>query len=311
VEKTDGQYLNLLKTRIVETMKQSYPGISDNISDWKGQDIINFQEDLLEKINEYISEKWFYTHMKSENKNLPRIDMLNFLSRYADYIDWRDFKYQNRENILESIQDGESGKIHLYLKVFGLLLLLVISILLVKYLGNKSYQFAFKDAHTKRRITDTLTEIIIINDNESPVYERCEPPGYFILKTKKEKVTFLVKSPYYETDTITRILDKFEGAENIYLKPNDFALMIHYFSATNVKDWKKRRVHLDRMISDSAFIYQFFDEGQVGMELYNKEEFIDKLTMPVNSLKNIEIMETIYTGRKISVLRFKQIKKNK
>ena len=117
----------------------------------------------------------------------------------------------------------------------------------------------------------------------------------------------MVKAPYYETDTITRILDKFEGSESIYLYPNDFAMMIHYFSATNVKDWKKRRGHLDRMISDSAFIYQFFDEGQVGMELYNKEEFIDKLTMPVNSLKNIEIMETIYTGRKISVLRFKQL----
>jgi len=307
VEKAETQYLNLLKTAVVDTMKQSYPGIANDISDWKGQDIINFQEDLLEKVNEHISEKWFYSHMKSENEKLPRIDMLNFLSRYVGYIDWRDFKYQNRENILLADQNNKPGKTSLYLKISGLLLLLVVSIVLVKFAGNKSYQFAFKDAHTKRRITDTLTEIIIMNENESPVYEKCDPPGYYNLKTKKEKICFMVKSPYYETDTITRVLDKFEGSESIYLYPNDFAIMIHYFSATNVKDWEKRRSHLDRMISDSAFIYQFFDEGQVGMELYNKEEFIDKLTMPVNSLKNIEIMETIYTGRKISVLRFRQL----
>ena len=307
MEKAEIQYLNLLKTAVVDTMKQSYPGIANDISDWKGQDIINFQEDLLEKVNEHISEKWFYSHMKSENEKLPRIDMLNFLSRYVGYIDWRDFKYQNRENILLADHNNKPGKTSLYLKISGLLLLLVVSIVLVKFMGNKSYQFAFKDAHTKRRITDTLTEIIIMNENESPVYEKCDPPGYYNLKTKKEKVRFMVKSPYYETDTITRVLDKFEGSESIYLYPNDFAMMIHYFSATNVKDWEKRRVHLDRMISDSAFIYQFFDEGQVGMELYNKEEFIDKLTMPVNSLKNIEIMETIYTGREISVLRFRQL----
>lgn len=307
MEKTDKQYLKLLKTRIVETMKQSYPGIGNDISDWKGQDIFSFQEDLQEKIKENISEKWFYSHMKSENKKLPRIDMLNFLSRYVGYIDWRDFKYRNRKSIPQVDQDNKHGKRSLYLKITGLLLLLAVSIVLVKFIGNKSYQFTFKDAHTKRRITDTLTEIIIMNENESPVYENCDPPGYYNLKTKKEKICFMVKSPYYETDTITRVLDKFEGSESIYLYPNDFAMMIHYFSATNVKDWEKRRAHLDRMISDSAFIYQFFDEGQVGMELYNKEEFIDKLTMPVNSLKNIQIMETIYTGREISVLRFRQI----
>lgn len=288
-------------------MKQSYPGIGNDISDWKGQDIFSFQEDLQEKIKENISEKWFYSHMKSENKKLPRIDMLNFLSRYVGYIDWRDFKYRNRKSIPQVDQDNKHGKRSLYLKITGLLLLLAVSIVLVKFIGNKSYQFTFKDAHTKRRITDTLTEIIIMNENESPVYENCDPPGYYNLKTKKEKICFMVKSPYYETDTITRVLDKFEGSESIYLYPNDFAMMIHYFSATNVKDWEKRRAHLDRMISDSAFIYQFFDEGQVGMELYNKEEFIDKLTMPVNSLKNIQIMETIYTGREISVLRFRQI----
>ena len=308
VEKVEIQYLNLLKIRIVETMKQSFPGIGNDISDWKGQDIINFQEELLGKVNEHISEKWFYTHMKSGSKKLPRIDMLNFLSRYTGYIDWNDFKYQNSENIQLTNQSTESGKPLPYKKMVGLLVLLIVSVIMVKYTGNKNYQFVFKDAYTKSRIVDTLTEIIILNENESPVYERCDPPGYFILKSRKEKVRFIIKAPYYEPDTITRILDKFEGSESIYLYPNDFALMIHYFSATNVKDWERRRVQLDRMIADSAYIYQVFNYGQVGMELYNKDEFIDKLTMPVNSLNDIVIMETIYTEKKISLLRFRQLK---
>lgn len=306
MKERDIQYLRLLKKRIVETMKLSHPGIGNSISEWKGQEITNFQEDLMNRVNEYISEKWFYTHMKSESWKLPRIDMLNLLARYVGYNDWNDFKFKNKENLPFAVQKIETSGSIPYLKIFGLIIILIVSLLLIKSLGNKNYQFRLVDAYTKKRISDTLTEIIIINENESPLHMKCNPPGYFDLKTKKEKVRFLVRAPYYKTDTITRILDKYENFENIYLYPNDFALMIHYFSATNVKDWEKRRDQLDRMIADSAYIYQVFDQGQLGMELYNKQEFIDKLTMPVSSLKNIEVIETIYTAKKISLLRFRQ-----
>lgn len=306
MKERDIQYLRLLKKRIVETMKLSHPGIGNSISEWKGQEITNFQEDLLNRVNGYISEKWFYTHMKSESWKLPRIDMLNLLARYVGYNDWNDFKFKNKENLPFAVQKIETSGSIPYLKIFGLIILLIVSLLLIKSLGNKNYQFRLVDAYTKKRISDTLTEIIIINENESPLHMKCNPPGYFDLKTKKEKVRFLVRVPYYKTDTITRILDKYENFENIYLYPNDFALMIHYFSATNVKDWEKRRDQLDRMIADSAYIYQVFKQGQLGMELYNKQEFIDKLTMPVSSLENIEVIETIYTAKKISLLRFRQ-----
>lgn len=308
MEKAEIQYLNLLKSRVVETMKQSFPGISNNISDWKGQDIMNFQEDLLEKVNEHISEKWFYTHMKADSKKLPRIDMLNFLCRYVGYIDWSDFVYKNKDKLDKNEGKNKSGGPFPYVKIAGLLLLLAVSVALVKYTGNKYYLFSFKDAYTKGRITDTLAEIIILNENESPMHEKLDPPGYYTLKSRKEKVQFIIKVPYYEPDTIIRMLDKFEGSESIFLYPNDFALMIHYFSATNVKSWERRRKQLDWMIADSAYIYQVYTDDMLGMELYNKQEFIDKLTMPVSSLKNIEIMETIYTDKKISLLRFRQLK---
>ncbi len=302
----ESQYLGKLKEEIVAKMKQSYPGIDSDISEWKGQDIVNFQEDLLEKVSEHISEKWFYTHMKSGNSSLPRVDVLNFLSRYAGYIDWNDFKFRNKDHFPGLDEEVKSKGLKQWHKISGLLLLLILAIVLVKTLGNKSYNFSFADAYTKRRIRDTLTEIIILNENESPLYMNIEPYGDFQLKTKMKTVKFIVKAPYYKPDTIIRILDKIDVSEKIYLYPNDFALMISYFSSTNVKDWKRRRSNLDRMISDSAYIYQIFDKGQAGMELYNKDEFIDKLTMPVNSLKDIEIVETVYSGNKISVLRFRQ-----
>jgi hypothetical protein len=53
----------LLKKKIVETMQQSFPGISSSISEWKGQDIVNFQEELLLRVNAHISEKWSSIHL--------------------------------------------------------------------------------------------------------------------------------------------------------------------------------------------------------------------------------------------------------
>ncbi|MDQ0591856.1 hypothetical protein QFZ37_000225 [Chryseobacterium ginsenosidimutans] len=68
----------------------------DDISKWKGIDIIYFQEDLRKKAKGNISEKSFYTYFKnSPVTKLPRIDMLNLLSIYAGYASWYEFKKQH------------------------------------------------------------------------------------------------------------------------------------------------------------------------------------------------------------------------
>lgn len=65
----------------------------DEISKWKGIDIIYFQEDLRKKAKGNISEKSFYTYFKSSPvTKLPRIDMLNLLSIYVGYSSWYEFK---------------------------------------------------------------------------------------------------------------------------------------------------------------------------------------------------------------------------
>jgi hypothetical protein len=53
-------------------------------------------------------------------------------------------------------------------------------------------------------------------------------------------------------------------------------------------------------------IYQLFDNEAAGLELYNKWEFINKLTLPSKSLKDIEILDTRYVGSKITLIRFRQ-----
>ena len=95
MEISESKYLEILKGQIVGVMQQSHPEIPDLISNWKGQNILDFQDDLRLKQNEYISEKWFYTHMKMGNSKLPRIDILNFLSKYVGYKNWDEFKLEN------------------------------------------------------------------------------------------------------------------------------------------------------------------------------------------------------------------------
>ena len=82
--------------------------------------------------------------------------------------------------------------------------------------------------------------------------------------------------------------------------------MIYYFSNSKVKDWNKRREQLDKVIADSAYICQVFNRNMMGMELYNKREFIDMLTMPTSGLKSIKIIEILYTDKKITTIRFIQ-----
>ena len=103
------QYFNLLKNEIVITMQRSYPGINLSISDWKKQEITDFQEDLRIKVNGQISEKWFYTHMKSDKSTLPRIDLLNLLSKYAGYSNWDDFIFQHKGKI--PVKSSDDAKI--------------------------------------------------------------------------------------------------------------------------------------------------------------------------------------------------------
>ena len=302
----DSKYhFELLKQNIVKRMQLSYPGINPSISDWKGQEITNFQEELLIKVNAHISEKWFYNHIKSESKSLPRIDILNLLSKYAGYANWDDFVYKNSTSDVNGKTVSNSNRYFIFVP---LLVVLVMAILFIifKLFSSREYHFRFYDAYTKEAISGGPIEIKVLSEDESPINYFSDTNGNFILKTDESEIEMLVSAPYYKSDTIIRVLKKFETNQNISLYADDYALIIHYFSVMNVDDWQKRRSYLDKIIDEGAMIYQVLnDQNSPGIELYNKQDFINKLTVPAGSLKHVEILDTKFKDDKIMVLRFR------
>jgi len=300
-------YFALLKKEITVILKKSYPSIPPVIENWKGQDIIYFQEDLVDKAKGTISEKWFYTHIKLPKDKLPRIDMLNLLSRYVGFTDWNDFKENKKQKVPKVNDNSISLKANKW--KFGLLAIAILGLVLFFYIfRSKTYTFCFYNADQRSLLKDQEIEIIILNEGESPIYKQCIN-GCFSIKSTKSKLRFVVKTPYYKTDTITRILNNPEQNEIVQLHTNNYAMMIHFFSKSKLDDWQKRRKQLKVMFTDNAQIYQMYGSNDIGMELYNKTEFINKLTMPLRSLQNIEIIETVYNGNRISILKFRQIQK--
>jgi hypothetical protein len=304
-----------LKTKIVAVMQETYPGINPSISEWKGQEITDFQEDLRLRVNAHISEKWFYTHMKSGQQSVPRIDMLNLLCKYAGFANWDDFVHKNSE-----ADAGSSGSItvqknhnrYFYLVPLIGLVILLLFYGLFKIFNTQQYRFCFYDADTRDPVTNCKIEVTLLSEGETPVVNLTGTDGCFLLKTDKGRVKMVVKAPYYRTDTITRIIRKLNRNEMVMLHTDDYALMIHYFSMMKVDDWEKRRSRLDSMIDDGAMICQVVsDKEATGMALYNKKEFIDRMTFPSGNLKNIEILSSQMRDNRIVVLRFRINEKKK
>ena len=305
----DKIFLQLLKKEIATVMKISYPGINSEISEWKGQEITDFQEELHNKVNGHLSEKWFYTHVKSTGKSLPRIDVLNMLSQYAGYLNWNDFRHKNMKQVPLAFKLQESNSIFIKVPLL-MLLVVVLLIILFRIINTQNYRFTFIDADTGEPVRGNVIKADLLLQNESPISYLSDNDGIITLRTDQGRIKLAVFAPYYLPDTLTRTLKKFNRTEQIRLNVDSYALMIKFFSQEDVKGWQKRRDQLNNIISDEAMIFQLPDNNErTGMELFNKQEFIDKLTMPVSSLGQIEIMDSKYHQGKIVVLRYKVNKK--
>ena len=115
----------------------------------------------------------------------------------------------------------------------------------------------------------------------------------------------VVSSPYYKTDTIRRNLESAPEAETIELKPNDYAIMLFYYSKS-IKDLKRKRESLNYLISDNALIYQVYDNETYGVETMDKQRYINLVTLPSTSLENLEVIDTKNdNANKIIMIKFK------
>jgi hypothetical protein len=250
LQKEDNKIYSLLRKEIALVMKKSYPGVNPDISEWKGQTITDFQEDLLLKVNGRISEKWFYTHMKSSVRTLPRIDVLNILSKYAGYKNWDDFRFSHSGTASLSETLGNNNRIFIIvpLIIIGVIVLLFS---LYKLINTQNYHFTFIDSDTGEPILNTRIQADLLLNDETPTSYISDKNGNIILRTDQSRIKLAVNAPCFFNDTIVRIVKKFNRNEQIRLKSDPYALMIQYFSQTDVKSWQNRRHQLDRMISDS------------------------------------------------------------
>ena len=115
----------------------------------------------------------------------------------------------------------------------------------------------------------------------------------------------VVSSPYYRTDTIRRNLESATVKETIELKPNDYAIMLFYYSKS-IKDLKRKRESLNYLISDNALIYQVYDNETYGVETMDKQRYINLVTLPSTSLEKLEVIDTKNdNANKIIMIKFK------
>ena len=326
------QVFQILKIKLQQTLQNAYPHYTREMPAWKSEEIISLQEQLHQKVKGYISEKWFYTHLKpSLNTKLPRIDMLDMLAQYVGYQGWQDFLYKENKDVL---QEKESQQEHFSptnvventqknkpltkictpanWKAVSLL-----TIILILFLGFTwrilsqqntaiKIEFCFQDADTKKAITKDI-EVMILNKNESPQLQKISNKGCINLDIPQKTITFVVKAKYYKTDTIIRSIAKGLNSEVIKLQKDDYARLIHLISKQETTESAQiqKQKQLQTMFDENAQIFQV-DETGLGVELYSKEDFIAKLYLPLTSLKNLEIVETKYKNDQIILLRFIQ-----
>ncbi len=343
-----------LKKEVSETFLQDFPSSNPDISQWKGLDIIYFQEHLRQKVRGNVSEKWFYTYFKSSFEKLPRIDMLNLLSQYCGYRrGWTEFtekynssfttqKEESTENvpsvsiegllmnpsdtkIAETTSDNQkeskpkkSGIKKIIYAGIGLVVVILGVIAGGKYFEYKNtYDFYFYDADRGSPIKSKL-EIVIQKEGFSPEYYTITD-GHFAYRSTIDTLKMIVSSPMYKKESfvvgLKEIRDKGEENErNFKLKPDDYAIMLYYYStAVNSTDEKQkaqlikqRKEELDKLIADDALIYQVYDSELFGVEVLSKQKYIDFMTTPTTSLKNyVLITSQVNKYNKISLIKFK------
>jgi len=370
-----------LKSEVQSQYLKDHSPSFDEISKWKGIDIIYFQEDLRKKAKGNISEKSFYTYFKnSPVTKLPRIDMLNILSVYAGYVSWYDFKKNHlfADEILkdyEELQESEIDELekevenaqilepdpekeeitqisipketslaeeksilqkndidnqpiefkkeelstydisenkstfslvkkYIWLGISAILAILAGLLGFKDEIFSKKYYYSFIDADRNSKINAEL-QVQILKENETPILYVAKPNEPFVYTTKSKSLTMVVSSPFYRTDTIQRNLETAPEAENIELKPNDYAIMLFYYSKS-LKDLKKKRISLNYLISDHALIYQVFDNQFYGVETMDKQRYINLVTLPSTSLEKLEVIDTqTDNSGKIVMIKFK------
>ncbi len=262
-------------------------GITKALADWSLQDIRDFQTDLEAVCKSAVSEKWVYTHFKNQSEKLPRIDVLNLLTAWIGYKNWDEFlrKHTTEKPKQNKTRAGVVG-------FTGILLL--VGFAWMVFPRKAHMVIVFKDAYTRKSIE--IHELTLKINNQSMATAS--------ISSDLLGDTLVADGPYYKQKKV-RIPTDLGDTLMVELLPDDYALMLNFFSRSAADDLEKRRVQLMEAIHPEAKIFQSHPQFD-GIELLNREEFMERLILPINSLKNLEIQHIIYKDEKIYRLQFLQ-----
>ena len=306
---------DLLLEKVGLKLQENHPEVNIPMHDWKGEEIALLREDLQEKVLGTISEKWYYTHIKNQQEKLPRVDTLNLLCQYVEEQSWKAFAHQysdkKKETVIappiskDQVRQSASPKKK---KLVPLIIIATISIiglvLILNVFQTKEthYRFCFIDKNTHLPVVDSFLEIKLLKDEETPLFF---PLKSSCVEGVGNRVEFIVKGRFYKPLHIKRTIQSLSYEEAIFIEPDDYTMMLHLFANSKVKDWKKRRQQLSEMMHDHLRAYEMSKDGFT-IDILTKKEFINKMTLPTRSLKQVAIVNTTYEGKKISLIKFTQ-----
>jgi hypothetical protein len=296
----DNILFDKLKKAVAQTFLKENTVLSPDISLWKGEDIIKFQEDLLLKVKGRVSEKWFYNYFRNDIQKLPRIDMLNLLSEYVGFEDWAGFVAKHNIQT-KKVRKQKKYKKYMLLAMFIFTLAIGLSFVLKQEQAHK-VNLCFVD-ETGQLINEPISITVNLEEETAKILQSKNACVNFEIKNNSMNIQ--IKSPYYKDKVLKRILDNHDYKEQIRLETDVYSLILRHYSNSNTTNWKVRRAKLNQLIADDAIIYQQWFGDNKGVEMYTKEDFVYQMTIPTSILKHIEILETVYKNGKIQKLRFR------
>lgn len=281
-----------LKNRILDSYRDFYPYFQGDWKSFSSKDIRQLIELIEENQKETVSEKWIYTHLKSEmNEKLPRKDLLDIFSKFVGVSSWEEFAYQERLKTTQPRVSKKSKK-NTNKKKFRKRYFFV---LLIPIIGFTVYEWAIhlnkktiliKNELTKQPVQESEVEVYhLTNDYKKKLKlenSRVEIPN------TNDKIS--IESPYFEEQEIQLS----STVEEIYIKPEDYALVLKRFIESDWDDWEVRKEKLNKIFSEDLEVILFLKD-ELGAEHLNKKEFSEKLILPTQETKKMKIL-TIETN---------------
>ena len=273
-----------LKNDVLLTYQKQYPYFEGNWKTFSSQDIQNLIDLIAVRVKQTVSEKWIYTHLKSEtNDKLPRKDMLDILSQLVGYSGWDEYVFKWKQEVVPIVaQPKRNNKV-----VFsvGFIVLFLMGFLSYRYLNREEVQtIEVKNAFTEEQInSEEVKALIIENDVETPI----EIVDSKIQITAKDSSKIVLKSPYYKEKTI--VVGK-SNTPPIVLQPDDYAMMLKGFMKSDIKDWETRKEQLQKIFADDLEVLVML-KNDLGIEYFNKQEFSEKLIVPSVALKKMKVID--------------------